>query len=69
MNTDNTSIDVNNEDDVVINLDGVKPLNDPDCKHFFEEEPEEEIDGYTAWTCIHCRRGRFYPKGTKVINT
>lgn len=69
MSTDNTNRDVNNEEYEVINLDGVEPLNDPNCKHFFIEDVSEEIDGFTAWTCEHCKRGRYFPKGTKVINT
>jgi hypothetical protein len=69
MNTDNTISNENNEDNVeVFKMDGVKPLNDPDCNHFFIEEVQEEIAGFTAWTCEHCKRGRYLPKGTKVIN-
>lgn len=68
MNTDNLNIDDNNENDEVFNMEGVKPLNDPDCVHYFVEEPHEEIDGYTAWTCTNCRRGKYFPKGTKIIN-
>ena len=69
MNSDNTTIDVNNDNYEVFKMDGVKPLNDPECKHFFVEENQEEIEGFTAWVCIHCKRGKFFPKGTKVINT
>jgi hypothetical protein len=69
MNSDNTNIDVNDDDYELFNMAEVQPLNDPDCKHFFIEEVQEEIDGFTAWSCMHCKRGRYFPKGTKVINT
>lgn len=69
MNSDNTNIDDNNETYDVIDMQNVKPLNDPECNHFFIEEVQEEIEGYTSWTCEKCRRGKMLPKGYKVINT
>lgn len=68
MKDDNLNINDNNDEYEVFDMGAVKPLNDPDCSHYFVEEPHEEIDGYKAWTCIHCRRGKFFPKGTKIIN-
>lgn len=69
MNFDNTDIDAKDDEYDVINMKNVTPLNDPECSHFFIEELQEEIEGYTSWTCSKCTRGKMLPKGYKVINT
>jgi len=69
MNSDNTIIDDNNDEYEVFDMSAVQPLNDPDCAHFFIEEVQEEIEGYTSWVCDKCHRGKFLPKGHKIINT
>lgn len=70
MNSDNTKkIDDDNGQYEVFNMANVPSLNDIECNHFFIEEVSGEIEGYTAWTCHKCHRGKYYPEGYKVINT
>lgn len=64
---DNETKDVDDEYEV-IRLDGVEPLNDPDCKHFFIKD-SDTIGGMQAWICKRCKRGKFYPIGTTIINS
>lgn len=57
--------DINGYDEV-IKLDEIKRINDPDCEHEFKEEPDDEFDGYTAWTCRKCGRGTYLPDGVVI---
>jgi hypothetical protein len=69
-NSNYNTKDINDKDDdyEVFKMSEVKPLNNPDCHHFFVKDLDE-IDGYQAWTCRHCRRGKFFPKGYTIINS
>lgn len=64
----NTSKNVNNENenDIVIRLDELEPLNDPDCKHKFVRDPDT-IGEFRAWKCSKCHRGVFLHKQVTKI--
>ena len=66
--SDDNKDNEHNDDDVVIKLDELTPINDPDCKHYFVKD-EDEIGEYQAWICRSCSRGAFYPKGVEIINS
>ena len=40
----------------------IKAVNDPNCKHEFIEDPEDQTDYYMAMTCKHCPIGYLAPK-------
>jgi len=68
---DNKNIDDKNENDVVIKLDELTPINDPNCKHYFVKDKDsfaEEVD-MQAWICRECRRGAILPKNQVIINS
>lgn len=66
--TDNLVEDVYDDQYEVIDMAKQTPLNDPDCKHQFKLDGDE-IGDMVGWSCIHCHRGKFYPKGVTIINT
>lgn len=68
MQSDNKSINGNDGEYEVIRLDNATPINDPDCKHFFIKD-EDEIGDSVAWICKSCKRGAYFPKGVKIINS
>jgi hypothetical protein len=66
--TDNVA---NNENDVVVNMAEMKPINDTSCKHEIDGkttfvQDSDEIEGQVAWVCTQCDRGTFLPKGVQV---
>jgi transposase-like protein len=65
---DNANNNEENEQYEVFKMDNVEPINDPNCKHFFVED-DDSIGDTQSWICKHCKRGVFYPKGVKIINS
>lgn len=65
-NKQNTYDNVTNENDVIVRKEDLVPLNDPNCEHKFKKD-EDDLEGYTAWTCINCGRGALLPEGTNII--
>lgn len=57
--------ETNNEHDVVIRLEDIKPLNDPNCAHHFVKD-SDEIGDKVAWVCTRCGRGTFLPKDVTI---
>lgn len=55
----------NNEHDVVIRLEDIKPIHDPNCAHHFIKD-SDEIDNMVAWVCAKCGRGTFLPKDVTI---
>lgn len=68
---DNKSSNDKNENDEVIRLDELTPINDPNCKHFFVKDYDElaEKNNMQAWQCRKCKRGTFMPKHINIINS
>lgn len=66
--TDNLSEDVYDDQHEVINMAEQKPLNDKDCKHLFKLDGDS-IGDSVGWKCIHCHRGKFFPKNITIINS
>lgn len=48
-------------DEIVIKLGELEPLNDVNCKHEFRLDGDE-IGDTRAWVCIKCHRGTYLPK-------
>lgn len=67
---DNKSND-KNENDEVIRLDELTPINDPKCHHYFVKDVDElaEDNNMQAWQCRNCKRGTFLPKDKTIINS
>lgn len=66
--TDNNNIDDYDEDDEVIDLSELEPIYDKNCKHYFVKDGDE-LGGKVGWSCKHCHRGKFFPKGVTIINS
>lgn len=60
--------DKNDNDERIFELENATPINDPDCQHYFVID-DDKIGDYQGWTCQHCKRGAYFPKGTKIINS
>lgn len=69
--SDNNNRDVKNENDEVIKLDELTPINDPKCEHYFVKDSDElaEDNGMQSWICRKCKRGTFMPKHINIINS
>ncbi len=69
--SDNNNRDVKNENDEVIKLNELTPINDPKCQHHFVKDEDElaEDNGIQAWICRKCKRGTFMPKHINIINS
>lgn len=67
VSSNNTNNNVDTNGAIVIRLDEIPPLNDPNCEHKLELDGEV-IGNSRAWICIKCHRGVFLPKEvTKII--
>lgn len=60
--------DNNGQDERIFDLENAKPINDPNCKHYFVMD-DDKIGDYQGWICKHCNRGVYLQKGTKIINS
>jgi len=68
-NSDNSSINDEDGDYEVIRMDEQEPLNNKDCKHYFEKDSDVINEEFQSWICIHCHRGTFLRKGLNIINS
>ena len=66
---DNSNINDEDGEYEVIRMDDQEPLNNKNCKHHFEKDSDEISKDRQAWTCVHCHRGTFLPKGVDIINS
>lgn len=64
----NTSNNGNDDGTIVVDMSKRKPLNDPDCKHYFIKD-EDIIGNNQAWICRRCKRGTFLPKHMSITNS
>lgn len=71
ISDDNNNVNDKNENDVVIRLEDLTPINDINCKHYFIKDQDElaEENNMQAWICQKCRRGTFLPKDKIIINS
>lgn len=69
--SDNKNIDANNENNEVIRLSELTPINDINCQHFFVKDKDDlaEENNLQAWQCQKCKRGTFMPKHINIINS
>jgi hypothetical protein len=69
--SDNNSRDAKNENDEVIRLNELTPLNDPNCPHHFVKDVDDLADtnDMQAWICRKCKRGTIMPKHINIINS
>lgn len=69
--SDNNNRDEKNENDEVIRLNELTPLNDPNCKHYFVKDNDElaKKNAMQSWICRECRRGTFLPRHINIINS
>ena len=68
-NSDNSSINDEDGDYEVIRMNEQEPLNNKDCKHYFEKTLMLLTKDFNPWICVHCHRGTFIPKGVNIINS
>ena len=67
MQPNTSDNETNNEHDVVIRQEDIKPITDPNCAHHFVKD-SDEIGNMVAWVCNKpkCGRGVFLPKGVTI---
>lgn len=67
----NDNVNDKNENDVVIRLEDLTPINDINCQHYFVKDHDEmaEKNNMQAWICQKCKRGTFLPKDKNIINS
>ena len=65
-NDNHNADDADNER--VFELENAKPINDPDCLHYFVKD-DDKIGEYQGWICQKCKRGAYFPENTEIINS